>query len=284
MVCVAFPYPVTEVAPRVIRTETGSRPLGVVASYARGRDYHRVLPRILAEAAQAVQAGLGLRFGWHVAADSLPVAERALAASCGLGWVGRSGLLVVPGVGPAVLLGELALEVPLPPDEPLPEPGCGGCRACLDACPSGALDSNGFRPERCISYWTTQHRGPVAGEMALRFGGRFFGCDACIVACPQGRAHAETETRPGEVASAHVDLGWVLEASSRELRRRFAATALSFLRPDELRRNALAALASLPELPLADKVALLERVAAGSRPLVRAQAAELLDCLGQGPS
>src|SRR5262249_9581971 len=68
---------------------------------------------------------------------------------------------------------------------------CGTCTRCLDACPTSAfigpyeLDSR-----RCLSYWTIEHKGPIADEFADRLGDWVFGCDVCQDGCPWNRTAA----------------------------------------------------------------------------------------------
>lgn len=100
------------------------------------------------------------------------------------GWAGSAGqsLLVTPRFGSFVLLGELVLDAACDRyDEPLAGAGCGSCRRCVEACPTGAVcDDRAIDARRCISCHTIE-RTPAA-EIALD--GWIFGCDACQSRCP----------------------------------------------------------------------------------------------------
>jgi epoxyqueuosine reductase len=131
-----------------------------VARYARGQDYHEVMgERLRALETQVREAFPECETRRYV--DTGPVLERELAARAGLGAVGKNTMLLHPEGGSWFLLGELFLSLDLAPDQPLADL-CGSCTLCLDACPTGAfpepyrLDSN-----RCISYWTIEHRGTL---------------------------------------------------------------------------------------------------------------------------
>ncbi len=162
-------------------------PSSPVARYARGRDYHKVLKKrclaIMDRIRELVPGFEGRAF-----VDSAPIMERSLAAAAGLGWIGRNGCLIVPGLGSYVVLAEIVCNLQ---DMPLGEPiasGCGDCRACVAACPTGALLGDGLADaRRCVSYLTLEHAGPIPRDRWEQMGVRLCGCDACQEACPHNR-------------------------------------------------------------------------------------------------
>jgi len=122
-----------------LRSEREGHPLtGSVARYARGEDYHLVMKKKLSALAERCEALLGRPVVARACVDTAPLLEHEVARRAGLGFSGKSTLTIVPGLGSWVLLGELLLDVELPPSEPV-RAGCGGCRLCLDACPTGAF-------------------------------------------------------------------------------------------------------------------------------------------------
>ncbi|HAU37417.1 MAG TPA: hypothetical protein DCX07_06825 [Phycisphaerales bacterium] len=86
-----------------------------------------------------------------------------------------------------MLLAEIVCNLDLPPDTPLLD-GCGPCRQCVSACPTGAIgDAPLVDARRCLSCLTIEHRGEIAPEFRAALGRRVFGCDACQEACSHNR-------------------------------------------------------------------------------------------------
>ncbi len=156
---------------------------GVVSLYARGRDYHKVMRSRLQKLAERMAAELG-PFGHRVFTDSAPVLEGELAARSGLGWRGKHTLVLDRAAGSMFFLGEIYVDLVLPPTEPL-DGHCGSCSACIDACPTQAIVAP-YRLDarRCISYLTIEHAGPIPMLLRPLIGNRIYGCDDCQLVCP----------------------------------------------------------------------------------------------------
>ncbi len=156
---------------------------GVVSVYARGRDYHKVMRARLQKLSDRIAAAIG-PFGHRVFTDSAPVLEAELAARSGQGWRGKHTLVLSREAGSMFFLGEIYVDVALPPSEPVTA-HCGTCTACIDACPTGAIVGPGrLDARRCISYLTIEHHGPIPPELRPLMGNRIYGCDDCQLACP----------------------------------------------------------------------------------------------------
>ena len=170
------------------RDEEGDPPVArAIARYARGRDYHNHLRKKLRALARTVRA-LGENVEARPTSDTAPILEKAWAARAGVGFFAKNGLVIVPGEGSFVLLGEVVTTLALPADTPIEE-RCGRCTLCLDACPTRAF----VRPfvldaGRCVATMTIELRGPVPDELREATGEHLFGCDVCQDVCPHNHA------------------------------------------------------------------------------------------------
>ncbi len=164
---------------------------GAIARYAQGEDYHKLLAPKLADLDETLQFYGGRQRAFT---DSGPVSERFFAAACGLGWIGRNGLLLRPGSGSYCFLACLLTTLELPTDKPMPA-RCGSCRRCLDACPTQALHEGGCDARRCLSYWTIEAKAGEPDDIRRARAARLYGCDACQEACPWNRATVQAPPR-----------------------------------------------------------------------------------------
>jgi epoxyqueuosine reductase len=176
--------------------------------------------------------------------------DRVAAERAGLGFVGKSTCLLTGPLGSYVFLSVILTTAALDPD-PLVTRDCGSCRACLDACPTGAFVGPGqLDATRCISYLTVEHRGAIADDLRPRMGDWVFGCDVCQEVCPWNRArpaarHAELGSRAGVGAS--LDLIELARMDHATYLSRFRGTALKRAHLAGLRRNAVIAMGNVAD-------------------------------------
>jgi len=165
-----------------------ARPMdGVIARYARSRDYHDVLCAPLKALTNFIneQGGEGTRSLWYV--DTGPLLEREYAQRAGIGFVGKHTNVISPVLGNWFFLAEIITTVELPPDAP-GRNRCGSCTRCLAACPTGAIPAPfQLDARKCISYLTIELKASIPEELRPAIGNRIYGCDDCLAVCPWNR-------------------------------------------------------------------------------------------------
>jgi epoxyqueuosine reductase len=165
---------------------------GRIARYAWGEDYHEVISQKLDKIDNFLR-----RFGGRqkLYVDTGPILERDHAAQAGIGWHGKSTMLIDTQLGTWFFLGEILTTLELPPDPPQRD-RCGTCERCIKACPTGAITApHRLDARRCISYLTIELKSSIPVELRPLIGNRIFGCDDCLDACPWNRfAQASRET------------------------------------------------------------------------------------------
>lgn len=260
-----------------------------VARYAGGDDYHDVLLDRL----RAFEAGLEalaegpVRTRGYV--DTGPVLERAVAARAGLGWVGKNTCVIHPRLGSHMFLGVVLTDLVLEADEPVAD-HCGSCRACLDACPTGAFpEPYVLDATRCISYTTIEARGGVPEELREGQGDWGFGCDVCQEVCPWNTRErrrvpddphglrARLAPRPDWRAPS---LAWALSLDEGAWRQATRNTALRRAKYRGLMRNVLVAAGNSGRRELRP---LVQRHADGEDPLLAEHARWALERLESAP-
>jgi epoxyqueuosine reductase len=192
--------------------DDGGADRAVIARYAHGRDYHKVIKQKLMTLLRFIEQQLGRELPVSRAyVDTGPVLERELAQRAGIGWFGRNTMLINPRRGSYFFLGSLLLEMELQHDVPFKEDHCGTCSNCVEACPTQALLGRNEQgapimdARRCISYLTIEHRGPIPHELRPLIGNRVFGCDICQEVCPWNNPKfVQLAREPDFTARAHV--------------------------------------------------------------------------------
>ncbi|HEY8495328.1 MAG TPA: tRNA epoxyqueuosine(34) reductase QueG [Myxococcota bacterium] len=263
-------------------------PTARVARYAGGRDYHDVLLPALRALGDALEALVGRAVRSRAYVDTGPLLERALAARAGLGWIGRNTCLIDPELGSYTFLGVLLTDLDLPGGEPEPD-HCGTCRACLDACPTGAFpEPYVLDATRCLSYATIELRDAIPEPLRAGQGSWVFGCDVCQDVCPwntrtrrtvppdRAGLRAALLPRPEWVRPA---LAWLLGLDEDAWRAATRRTALRRAKHRGLLRNALVAAGNAGDASL---VPLVARHAESPDPLIAEHARWALGRLASG--
>ena len=213
-----------------------------VARHARGRDYHKTMKKRLKELAATILQ-LYPTATCRIFVDSGPVMERSLALLSGLGDIGKNGALIVRGIGPKVLLGEIFLGgVPTPLGLHVPEQPfqiCGTCTECIEACPTGAIVAPGLiDARRCLSFWTIESDASVLPNTISAKISTIFGCDVCTAICPMNEPRSTELEAPTSSFPLPLSLEEFLTRSNESLKASLRGTALYRTGVHNLKRNA----------------------------------------------
>jgi len=229
------------------RQEISSNQRPRISRYAWSCDYHWVVRKKLSQILKRLKDHTPQVEG-RIFVDSSPIPERELAVRAGLGWIGKNTCLIHPEYGSYLFLGEIFLNIPLPPSNPMDDL-CGNCTLCLEACPLGALVKNRLMDaRRCISYLTIENREIIPLSARNRLQGWLFGCDLCQEACPfnTGKRPKGMEAFSPLSRILSLEPEGVLAMSGKAFKKAFGETALFRARHKGLVRNIIAL---LPELP-----------------------------------
>ena len=237
---------------------------GRIARYAWGDDYHDVIGAKLNRIDEFLRSFGGQQKCY---VDTGPILERDHAAQAGIGWHGKSTMLIDERLGTWFFLAEILTTLELPVDEPVPD-RCGKCDRCITACPTGAITSpHRLDARRCISYLTIELKSAIPMELRPLIGDRIFGCDDCLDACPWNRFAQESResafrARP---STTGMSLREYLDLTDPEFRAFFKKSPIKRIKRRGFLRNVCVALGNVgdpSDLPA------LERAAADPEPLI----------------
>ncbi len=210
-----------------------------ISRHAWGMDYHLVIKRklnLLLNNLRHDNPGIISK----IFVDSGPAIEKALAEQAGLGWIGKNSILIVKNQGSYCFLGIILLNLPFE-NNLKAENLCGSCRACMDACPTGAIIAPGLIDARqCISYLTIEKKGNLTDLEISKFENWLYGCDICQECCPWNQKWAENKTDPAYLSLWNyfqkTEPEW-LAITEEEFRLQFKQSSIGRLKYNRFYRN-----------------------------------------------
>ena len=208
------------------------------STYAWGDDYHDVLKKRIFQLLKWIKESQTEIKG-IVCVDTSPVMDKVWAQRAGLGWIGKHTNLISRDQGSWLFLGELILNMDLEYDAPFVEDLCGSCTACIDACPTQALEEYRINAGKCISYLTIEHRGELP-EAENDLHGWIYGCDICQEVCPWNQKFAResdrTEFQPRQEILDRTKEDWK-KLTEKKFREIFKGSAVKRAKFSGLKRN-----------------------------------------------
>ena len=242
---------------------------GHIARYAWGDDYHDVISVKLDKIDRFLR-DLGGQQKYYV--DTGPILERDHAAQAGIGWHGKSTMLIDERLGTWFFLAEILTTLDLLPDPPQSH-RCGKCERCITACPTGAITApHRLDARRCISYLTIELKGSIPLDLRPLIGNRIFGCDDCLDACPWNRfARASRETAfTARRSTTDMSLRDYLKLNNSRFRALFRNSPIKRIKRRGFLRNVCVALGNVGDL---SDLPALERATTDEEPLIAEHAA-----------
>jgi len=212
---------------------------GKISRYAWGRDYHKIIKKKLKHLLNEIRTKVDPAIEGRLFVDSAPVQEKLLARSAGIGWQGKNTNIISRDMGSWFFLGELIVNRELRYDEPHLD-YCGSCTACIEACPTQALEPYRIDARKCISYLTIElWNKPIPQELAGRLDNWIFGCDVCQDVCPWNRFAKESDEaayQPGE-GNVTAELSTLLHLSAEAFKQRFKKSPVYRAKYENFMRN-----------------------------------------------
>tara|TARA_B100001173_G_scaffold310663_1_gene325791 strand:+ start:10482 stop:11516 length:1035 start_codon:yes stop_codon:yes gene_type:complete len=254
--------------------------LGLIARYARYRDYHDSIGEALIQLTEYLQTLTSneAKSLWYV--DTGPILERDIAQRAGLGFIGKHTNLISRRLGNFFFISEIITTTKIEPDKS-EHNRCGKCSDCIDVCPTQAITSPFvLDARRCISYLTIELKESIPLEFRPMIGNRIYGCDDCLSACPwnrfAGKGRLMAEHRRDDLDQAN--LLELLSLDEDGFRSKFRDTPIKRTKRRGLLRNVCVALGNIGD-PMA--IPALERAKNDQESLIAEHAAWALDQINQ---
>ena len=225
---------------------------GLIASYARGVDYHIEITHRLRQLHEQMEKRLKSSIGRILFCDSSPIMEKSIAQSAGLGWIGRNSLVISPEFGSSFNIGGLLLDIAIKPSIPFQQDLCEDCQKCIEACPTGCIQPDRtLIANRCISYLTIEHSGIIPAEIRPSIGSWIFGCDVCQLVCPYNQT-SNSQLQASTLVN-RIDLINILSLTKTDFKKYYQHTPIQRIGLNQLLRNCIIAAGNqqlTPAIPL----------------------------------
>lgn len=212
-----------------------------------GLDYHNVLKDKMEKLIYKMKEEFD--FEYRSFTDTGPLVDRELAKKAGLGYYGKNCSIINEEYGSFIFLGYILTDLDMEIETSPQEEKCGDCTLCIQACPTGALESPyNLNPRKCISY-LTQKKGIIPDDLRDKMGIKIYGCDTCQMVCPKNKSIKYSQNKefiPIKTKGV-IDIEELLSMSNREFKEKYGHMAGSWRGKNTLKRNAIIALGNMKD-------------------------------------
>ncbi len=214
----------------------------LIARYAWGNDYHKVIEKRLKKIGQWL-TNQRSDCKWKICVDSKPLLEKAWAEEAGIGWIGKNSNLINPKKGSWMVLGYLLCTESLIPDQ-ASMPLCGNCQKCIEQCPTQAItEPFVINSKKCIAYHNIENRNqdlPLEIKKSMRQW--IVGCDICQEVCPWNKKDTLTKSTDPDIQPKqwiiNISQDDVINCSDEKWKEKLKGTDLKRIKPWMWKRNA----------------------------------------------
>ncbi|MGL4790455.1 MAG: tRNA epoxyqueuosine(34) reductase QueG [Anaerotignaceae bacterium] len=204
---------------------------GKISVAAVGEDYHVTMNRSLTNISQGLKGKFGGEYLCF--SDTGPLCDREIAKRAGIGYYGKNSSIITKNGG-MVFLGYILTDQIFNYSQETKD-GCGDCKRCISACPTGAINENGFEIKKCISY-LTQYKGALTKEEMELIRGNLYGCDICQNVCPK---NIDTVGILTDIDQLMPKVNEILSMTNKEFNLKYKKTAMGWRGLGVIKRNAL---------------------------------------------
>jgi epoxyqueuosine reductase len=218
---------------------SGDKANGKVSRYAWGKDYHLIIREKLFQMIEKLKE-IDISFEGVSYVDTGPMMDKAWSVRAGIGWQGKHTNIINKEYGSWFFIANIITNSVFKYSKQV-EDFCGTCTACIDACPTKALEPYILDSNKCISYHTIENKGEIPVELKGRFDNWIFGCDICQDVCPWNIKFAQktfVNEFNGQKERREPELNKILNMTEGEFISLYSESAVKRTKLKGLRRNA----------------------------------------------
>jgi epoxyqueuosine reductase len=218
---------------------SGDKSNGKVSRYAWGKDYHLIIWEKLFQLIEKLKE-IDNKFEGISYVDTGPMMDKAWSVRAGIGWQGKHTNIINKEYGSWFFIANIITNYVFDYSKPI-EDFCGTCTACVDACPTKAIEPYLVDSNKCISYHTIENKGEIPLELKGKFDNWIFGCDICQDVCPWNIKFSQ-DTRlnefNGQKERREPELNKIINMTEGEFIALYSESAVKRTKLKGLRRNA----------------------------------------------